>query len=191
MTPEHSVNTIAGINVYSCPVISVDRCRARYNERMAAGALTRMLFGPDAGYSHRHDGSPYVEADGREIYVSVSHADGLLLMAVPPEGLHVGVDMERWSDRLVRIAHKFLTHSERTRYGLIPGLLLKAWTAKEAVFKAAGISGLVISRIETFLDCPQPYAIAGTQSENAPHFALHFRDDFPVITALAIPIRHP
>ena len=189
MTP-YEVKEIGGITVYSCFIGSLDRSNARNNERMAAMIMTKAVFGPDALYCHRPDGAPYVLADGREQYISVSHGAGHVLIAVPPKGLAVGVDIERWRETLLRVAHKFLTPDERDRYGSVPELLLKAWTAKEAVFKAAGCPELVISQIETFVDTDHPFAIAGLDRENAPRFAVHFQNSFPVIVALAMPLTH-
>lgn len=109
-------------------------------ERRAAGALLRRMLGAGAAIGHRPDGSPFVE--GRDdLFISLSHSRRRLAIVVGADA-PAGIDIEEPSPRLARVVPRVLNAAEPA--GIDP---LKAWTAKEAVFKCAGIGGLVLSDI--------------------------------------------
>lgn len=114
----------------------------REAERRAVAVMVASLFGAEARYCHTPDGAPYIE--GRPEHISVSHGAGLAAIAVSPRP--VGIDVECRRPQLERVAPRFLDADECQRYAT-PDQLLRAWTAKEAAFKAASVSGLVISAI--------------------------------------------
>ena len=101
-------------------------------EREAVRRLVRAAFGPEAVLEHRADGSPIVAAAG-ELQISVSHSRHLAVLAVAPTA--VGVDIEEPREQLLRVAGRFMTPEEQRNYPT-PELILKAWTLKEAAFKA-------------------------------------------------------
>lgn len=79
-----------------------------------------------------------------EVVVSLSHSDGLALLAVAT-GARVGVDLEvvRARPRLERLAERVLTPEEHDVWASAPPehrlpAFLAAWTAKEAFLKALG-----------------------------------------------------
>lgn len=104
----------------------------REREREAVRRLVRTAFGPDAVLEHRADGSPFVAAAG-ESQISVSHSRRMAVLAVAP--VAVGVDIEEAREQLLRVACRFMTPDEQRHYPT-PELILKAWTLKEAAFKA-------------------------------------------------------
>ncbi len=121
------------VELYS---VEIEGCAAsgsgrREREYEAVGRLVREAFGPEAVLEHRADGSPIVAAAG-ESQISVSHSRHLAVLAVAP--VAVGVDIEEAREQLVRIAGRFMTPEEQKVYSS-PGLILKAWTLKEAAFK--------------------------------------------------------
>jgi 4'-phosphopantetheinyl transferase len=72
-------------------------------------------------------------------FVSLSHTTKYGLAAFHPE-FPVGIDLEGPRPQILRIADKFSTSEERSRFtkeNLEAGLLI-LWTCKEAVFKAYG-----------------------------------------------------
>ncbi len=57
----------------------------------------------------------------------------------------IGIDLELWRDQIHRVREHFLSAREIERYDT-PFLLLSAWTMKEALYKAASVQGLTLSR---------------------------------------------
>ena len=115
--------------------------------RQAVSELIRRQFGDEVRLVHDADGAP--QLIGAEVEISISHSRNFAALMVSTEG-RCGVDIEEPRlDQLARVRAKFLTPAE-----LEAGIdLLTAWTAKEAVFKAAGTPGLGLSMIDT-LSCP-------------------------------------
>ncbi|MBD5229266.1 MAG: 4'-phosphopantetheinyl transferase superfamily protein [Bacteroidales bacterium] len=91
---------------------------------------------------HRDNGAPYLTGDNSAlpVTISVSHCKSAACIALGAPGTRFGIDIEEPTDRLARIADKFLSDKEKS---YISGdLLLHAWTIKEAVYKAADTPGL-------------------------------------------------
>ena len=110
-----------------------DSCGAtrRERERSAVRRVLRGMLGDgSAEIGHTSAGAPFVV--GRDdLHISVSHSRS-----------EVGVDIESPSPRVARVVPRVMRPDE-------PALIdpLRAWTAKEAVFKCAGVDGLVLSDI--------------------------------------------
>ncbi len=116
---------------------------ARLLLRRAGGALlgrpeAEIRVGRDA------DGRPFVRAgDGAGLLVSVSHADGVVVVAARRAG-PVGVDVERRRDLpAVALARRWYAPEEAAWLAAHPAdrraeAFLLLWTAKEAVGKALG-----------------------------------------------------
>lgn len=77
--------------------------------------------------SHRADGKPLLKG----YHISVSHTQGFVALVLS-KSHEVAVDIEYFSDRVQRIASKFMRKDEKAQ-GLDE--LLVHWCAKEAVFK--------------------------------------------------------
>lgn len=104
--------------------------RRRESERRAvAGIISRVL--PGCTLRHAPSGAP--EIDG--MHVSVSHSRHYAAVALSEHP--VGIDIEERRDgQLERVATRFLDDEEMGGGSLSPVELLRAWTAKEAAFKA-------------------------------------------------------
>lgn len=111
---------------------------ARKAEILATRQLLRKIFGPGATLCHHQNGSPYLH--NNPIHISISHCATHIAIATHPTQ-RIGIDIETWRPTLERVKEKFLSPNEIAIYNT-PELLLQAWTAKEAVYKAAGIAGL-------------------------------------------------
>lgn len=133
------------VRIYRRPLAAVARRERRGAEREAVARLVVEAFGADAVMEHMDDGRPYV-VSCPEKYVSVSHCTDECVLAVSDSP--VGVDVETFRQQLAGIAIKFLTPAEAAHGPHDMDALMRYWTAKEAVFKCAGIKGLVISEIE-------------------------------------------
>ena len=112
--------------------------------------------------SHREDGSPYVE--GKDIEISVSHSRRCAALAVSSRG-RVGVDIEdNRAEQLRRVAARVLSEAEMDVYG--PGATgaVRAWTLKEAAYKAVAGAPADFRRIELPLDADDRYIYVYTDA---------------------------
>lgn len=125
--------------------IKADPGRTRTErERAAVRAIITHFFGADTIVGHRDTGAPYLV--GREdISLTISHSRDYAAVAFSSER-SVGVDIEQWREQLMRVAQRVLSESEMAAYGASGALLLRAWTMKEALYKAALTPGLDFRR---------------------------------------------
>ena len=102
-----------------------------YNEMLIAD--TRKPYLPDEQY-----------------HFSISHC-GNYAAAIVSHHARVGIDIEIPTPKIARIAHKFLSESERLQFGITehsaPGipLLTLLWSAKEAIYKWWSYGGVDFS----------------------------------------------
>lgn len=115
----------------------------RRREKAAAAFAVGQLMGYDAVIGHAADGHPFVENHTGSL--SISHADNILVAAYSADKV-IGIDIEYPRAVLRRVAPKFLSEEELTVYRE-PADLLRAWTIKEAVYKAALVKGLSLFAI--------------------------------------------
>lgn len=117
-------------------LMAIDRSQpARQAERIAAQAVASFLLGRDVTIDHHSDGAPLI-ADYPG-WVSISHSRSTVAVAIDPERA-IGIDIEELerAARLPKLAPRVLTASEIAIYAS-PEELLRAWTLKEAAYKAA------------------------------------------------------
>lgn len=116
---------------------------------------------------HRESGAPYIE--GEEERISVTHTSGLLAVAslprTPEADLEkfsprtaLGIDAECWNrEKVCQLRERFLSEEELS---LAPPDDVKAsilaWTAKEALYKAALTPGLDFRRDIKISTLPNP-----------------------------------
>lgn len=145
------------IDIYTLPIPTGPRQEARRRERIVIERMVSTIFGPQAHYSHRPDGSPCIP--GFSGSLSVSHSHNLCAIAMSTdENVQIGIDVESWRDQLRRIAPRFLCAGELPVYGSHPHALLQAWTAKEAAYKTLLTPGLAFQEILLPATAPQPQA---------------------------------
>ncbi|MDE5786267.1 MAG: 4'-phosphopantetheinyl transferase superfamily protein [Duncaniella sp.] len=116
-------------------------------DRAATMALLKEIFGNDVEYSHRPSGAPVVACNGMNHNVSLSHSCSTIVIAVAGDEKAIGVDVETYREQLERVQSKYLSDEERKLF-TAPIDKLKAWTAKEAVYKAALTPGLSLLEID-------------------------------------------
>ncbi|MDE6396289.1 MAG: 4'-phosphopantetheinyl transferase superfamily protein [Muribaculaceae bacterium] len=121
------------VRVAISPIRRSDRVSKTGAEREAVAEAVGRLF-PDRELTmdHHPDGAPFI-AGAPEIFVSVSHS--LTHAAVAIADGPVGIDIEQPRPQLEKVAPRFLSDRERTVADTVSDGLLRAWTAKEAVFK--------------------------------------------------------
>lgn len=95
---------------------------------------------PGATIMHYPSGAPYVDIDG--VFISVSHSQHYAALAVAATPIGIDIEEPRIT-QLQRVASRFMSPDD---YKACPDLL-RAWTAKEAVFKAAGRESAMLADI--------------------------------------------
>ncbi len=115
-------------------------------EQAAKMAIVAEVFGRRE-LCHRPDGAPLIPGSGASI--SVSHCQTLVVLAADRLGRNIGIDCETASRgaQLGRVAAKFLSAAQSLAWGADEKHLLRAWTLKEAFYKAARIPGLPLAGI--------------------------------------------
>jgi 4'-phosphopantetheinyl transferase len=128
---------------------------ARHRDRfVAARALLRLLAGRYVGiparevrFNYGRRGKPCLHpslAGPNRLRFNVSHSDGLALLAFGWDSeLGVDIEIERTLRDWESIAERYFTAGERAALGQLPSAerdraFLRAWTRKEALFKATG-----------------------------------------------------
>lgn len=126
-----------GVEISIIPVAAISQ-PMHEAEREAVSRLVETAFGSGAALTHSAAGAPLVDGveEGR---VSVSHGAGYAALAVCDAGRRVGIDVESPRAQLRRVVRRILTPGEAE---ILPdaatcdiALLLRIWTAKEAVYK--------------------------------------------------------
>ena len=115
----------------------------REAERRTIATITGTVL-PGAAIGHRADGSPVLQ--GIDAQISISHSRRYAALAIWPGGPRFGIDIEQWRPTLRRVIPKFLSDDETAEWSADDALLLRAWTLKEALYKAAGIPGVDFAR---------------------------------------------
>lgn len=101
----------------------------RQRERQAVLSLLGAMTGcAEPAIGHEASGKPFLEQGG---YISISHTWGYAALLLSDAEL-LGVDIEYRSDRVERIASRFIRTDETA---LTTDEKLLVWSAKEAVYK--------------------------------------------------------
>ncbi len=119
-------------------------------------------------------------------WVSISHSDKLAGLFLHPS-LRAGLDIENLNRNFVRVEQKYLSEPERLLASTIPDGHGLFWCIKEAVFKAAGIPGILFADQISITSGEGNKLEAKLTSENDYHFTIdHFRlNEQLIVTALA------
>lgn len=111
----------------------------RRREWLATRILVKEMLGNYQGIDYDADGAPRLIGYDN-INISVSHTEGMVAVAMS-EKFRVGIDIERVTNRVLRIKDKFL-HSDE--YDVndpnLLQLLYIQWCAKEAMYKACNVA---------------------------------------------------
>ena len=103
-------------------------------EWLTTRVLFHEAFGPDARIACLPSGRPAVE--GAAGHISISHSHRFVAIAV--SDYPVGVDIETWTPRALRVASRFLCDAEMPLLGdNAERRAVILWSAKECAFKAA------------------------------------------------------
>lgn len=160
MTDVANIKRIAvegDIVVWAAPIAPLAGASRRERERCAVAALVEAAMGPAAELRHEPSGMPYIYVGHCLRSISISHCSDTAMLAVAPAGVAIGIDCEHYRPALRSVAPRFLAPEEMPLWGASDELLLRAWTVKEAVYKAAATPGLSLADISL----PHPAAPLG------------------------------
>ena len=112
--------------------------------------------------------------------ISISHSDEIVTIIISKED-GIGVDVEKIKDKVHSIAPKFLNPNEIGFLGKSPSTrqLIRAWTAKEAIYKALRKPGISFSEniiLDEFNDKAQSANAKFISSDQETTFKLYFYD---------------
>lgn len=123
------------------PYLSTLRTEHRQQEWLAARVLLKELIGEELLIDYRNNGAPYLPESSLHISISHTRAYAAVLLQESPAA---GIDIEYFSDRVLKIRNRFLSPSENA--AIDPAYevehLLVHWCAKEALFKMIGRQGV-------------------------------------------------
>lgn len=115
------------------------RSESRSIEWLSSRIMLLVLLGEEKIIYNRKDGKPYLE-DGTH-YISISHTKNyaaILLHETAP----VGIDIETRSERVKKIASKFISEDEFIDPSQKTVHQLLHWSAKESLFKLINEEGI-------------------------------------------------
>lgn len=153
-----ATHVFGDITLLIAPIERIDADRRADAEQRAISRLISYAFGPTARIAHHPSGAPYII--GSDASVSISHSRGYAAVAYSSAAI-VGVDIEEPRQQIARVAPRVLSDEEIARYSS-PELLLRAWTLKEALYKAALTPGLDF-RKDICLPLPPDAAFASVE----------------------------
>ena len=117
--------------------ISLFTSDKRKLEYLAARVLLQEVIGEKKTIAYTKQGKPYLVDNSFQI--SITHTGKYVAIVLHPT-YRVGVDVERISDKVVRVQSKFLSETERA--SIEPSLakthLALLWAAKETLYKILG-----------------------------------------------------
>ncbi|MCD8184354.1 MAG: 4'-phosphopantetheinyl transferase superfamily protein [Bacteroides sp.] len=116
------------------------RADARRLEWLAVRVLLYTLLGEEKEIAYYPSGKPYL-SDGSAA-ISISHTKGCAAVLLGPPETEVGIDIERYGERVRRVAYKYMREDEKVVLfqGTDVWSLLLHWSAKETMFKCMNAS---------------------------------------------------
>lgn len=115
------------------------RSERRSVEWLSTRVMLLDLLGREQIILNRKDGSPYL-ADGK-VKISISHTKNYAAILLH-ETSAVGIDIETRSERVIKIAGKFISDNEFIDPAQIIVHQLLHWSAKETLFKLMNMQGI-------------------------------------------------
>lgn len=147
-------------------------------EWLASRILLSMLLGNYAPIHHEESGKPYIDGG---LNISISHSFDMVAVMLSSRKT-IGLDIEKMSDRIMRIEHKFMGESELL--GVKPNqkkqTLYVNWCAKEAMYKAFNIKDFDFKdnfRLDSFGYEGEGIVVGHiTQGSLTKDFRMHYRE---------------
>lgn len=111
----------------------------RRKEWLAVRALLFHALGSGVRIAYEPSGRPFLE--GSALHVSISHSHDFAAVALSPRP--IGLDIEVWGPRALRLFPRFLSKEEELLLSVAPErMAVMLWSAKESVYKRFSEPGL-------------------------------------------------
>lgn len=120
------------ISVYLVPIKRVEGQSKREAEHQTIKAILDEAVPGHAALTHDPDGRPLIEGAS----ISVSHSANWGAVAIAPENINIGIDIEENRKQASRVLARVLRGPHTNAY-LNDSMALTAWTLLEAAFKCA------------------------------------------------------
>lgn len=159
----------------------------RLRERQAVASLLTAMTGDDSlTIGHEESGKPFVCPPSSQAplprAISVSHTRGYAVLMLS-DGVAVGVDIEYRSDRVERIAARFIRPDEEA---VTTDDKLLVWSAKEAVYKLFSEEHLALFDMRTLSINPGLLRMENLKRNIVVDVHYEFTDDY-VLTYVLMP----
>ncbi len=117
--------------------------KERLASRACIQALAEAMNIPYNGIYKDEHSKPHLIGHNHQISISHSYpfAVGIIHRQLP-----VGIDIEKPTDKLIRLAYRFLNKEELQNAGANSKKLCVYWTGKEAIYKLNGKKGLIFKQ---------------------------------------------
>ncbi len=103
----------------------------RNKEWLTTRLLLKEMTSDNLNIMHRDNGKPYLE--NSELNISISHSKDYVAILLSSK--EVGVDIEKYSERVIKISTRFVSELEHIDKDQEIQHLLLHWSAKETLFK--------------------------------------------------------
>lgn len=110
------------------------KSQKRRNEWLGARALLHSVLNIHSPICYKESGCPNVEG----CHISISHTGRYVALAFSKKH-EIGVDIEQYGSKIMRVADRFIAPSESLKSELTCNYALFLWTVKEAVYKMGNI----------------------------------------------------
>ena len=113
-------------------------------EFLSVRALAKWMDIDPMSIEYLSSGRPYLK--NSKTAISISHTKGYVAVMLSDDIVNIGTDIEQRSDRVQKVAHKFMHPEELENISELscsrPLALLLHWSAKESLFKAIPDEGV-------------------------------------------------
>lgn len=121
--------------------ISAFTSQKRKLEFLSARCALNQLLGRKCTIAYHPTGRPFIE--GSDMNISISHTGQWVTVLTHPSK-RIGIDIERITDRLIRVKNKFLSEQELrfVDFQCEKPQLAIMWATKESLYKLLDVKGL-------------------------------------------------
>ncbi len=117
----------------------------RKKEFLGSRLLLQQYFDKNARISHNQDGKPFIE--NSNVNISITHTQNYIAIFLSSMGA-IALDMEHLSDRVTKIAHRFLSEKELENISSNNKILhlYQYWCTKECLIKFYGKKNIHLTK---------------------------------------------
>jgi len=161
-------------------------------EFLAVRALAMAMHTDPQSIKYQPAGKPYLT--GNNTHISISHTKGYAAIMLS-DMENIGIDIERRSDRILKIRHKFIHSEEELNISGQQGneiiSLLLHWSAKESLFKAIpdeGVDFIKELRIYDFYMPTEAGSFKAKALRSGKDFQINYRVEEDFVLTTCIPL---